>query len=48
MHTIIYCGKVEIMHLTWGGGRRMKEKIGKEQCYIGNNCAFKIGKNKNR
>lgn len=32
MHTIIYCGKVEIMHLTLGEGERMEEKLGKKQC----------------
>lgn len=45
MYKIINGGKVEIMYLTFEEGRRMKDKVGKEQCYSGNKCVLKIGKN---
>lgn len=45
MYKITYGGKVKLMHLTFEGGRRMKDKVGKEQCYSGNKCVLKILKN---
>lgn len=46
MYKIIYGGKVELMHLTLEGGRRMKDKVEKEQCYkCVYKCILKIVKN---